>query len=111
MINYKQAGQRIKLKRKSLGVTQEIVSEQVGITTSYLSQIESGTRKAGINTFLSISKVLCISLDYILGNDSNEVLKQNFDDIEYQIFYNLNDLSENTKQFILEMIMLMKKIH
>lgn len=109
MINYKQSGQKIRNQRQLLGLTQEAVAEKVNITPSFYSQIESGTRKAGINTFVSLAKVLCISLDYMLVDDSMELLKRDFDDIEYQIFYNLKDLSTNSKQFILDMIILMEK--
>ena len=35
MINYKEAGYRIQTQRKILGLTQEVVSEKIGITPSF----------------------------------------------------------------------------
>ena len=79
MINYKKAGYRIQTQRKILGLTQEVVSEKIGITPSFFSQIESGTRKAGIKTFVSISKVLGISLDYIFDIETDKSLIKDFE--------------------------------
>lgn len=109
MIDYKKAGQRIKEQRKKLGLTQEGVSEKVGITPSYFSQIESGIRKAGIKTFVSISNVLGVSLDYILCNTNKKLSHKDLDDIEYQIIYHLKNFSKKDKKFILDMIILLEK--
>ena len=109
MIDYEKAGKRIRAQRKMLGLTQEVVSEKVGITPSFFSQIESGARKAGINTFLNIANVLCISLDYILGNNFNNSDGNKLDDIEYQVLYRFKNFSEKDKTFILNMMILMGK--
>lgn len=109
MIDYKKAGQRIKEQRKKLGLTQEGVSEKVGITPSYFSQIESGIRKAGIKTFVSISNVLGVSLDYILCDTHKELSHKDLDDIEYQIIHHLKKFPKKDKKFILDMILLLEK--
>lgn len=46
MINYKQSGQKIRIQRHTLGLTQEAIAEKINITPSFYSQIESGTRKS-----------------------------------------------------------------
>ena len=104
MINYKEAGYRIQTQRKILGLTQEVVSEKIGITPSFFSQIESGTRKAGIKTFVSISKILGISLDYIFDIKTDKSLIKDFDSVEYQIINNLKLFPENHKKLVLDMI-------
>ena len=109
MINYKKAGSRIKTQRKILGLTQEEVSEKIGITPSFFSQIESGTRKAGIKTFVSISKTLGISLDYIFDIAFDKSLIKDFDSVEYQIINNLRDFPESHKNLILDMIISIQK--
>ena len=110
MIDYKQAGQRIRAQRKRLGITQEELSEKIHKTPSFYSQIETGSRKAGINTFVSISQELSISLDYILGNTSDELLIGGFDDIEYKIFHRLKSFSAKEKEFVLDIIKSMEKL-
>ena len=89
MINYKEAGYRIQTQRKILGLTQEVVSE---------------TRKAGIKTFVSISKILGISLDYIFDIKTDKSLIKDFDSVEYQIINNLKLFPENHKKLVLDMI-------
>lgn len=81
-----------------------MVSEKIGITPSFFSQIESGTRKAGIKTFVSISKILGISLDYIFDIKTDKSLTKDFDSVEYQIINNLKLFPENHKKLVLDMI-------
>ena len=109
MIDYKQTGQRIRNQRKRIGLTQDALSEKIHITPSFYSQIETGTRKAGINTFVSISQELSVSLDYILGNNVSCISAENFDDMEYQIFYLLKSLSTKEKKLLLDIITSFKK--
>lgn len=109
MIDYKQAGQRIRDQRQLLGLTQEVLSEKIQITPSYYSQIESGTRKAGIKTFVALSQVLSISLDYILGNNVKEISTREFDSTESKIFHHLRALSDKEKEFILDVVISLEK--
>ena len=85
MINYKEAGYRIQTQRKILGLTQEVVSEKIGITPS-------------------ISKILGISLDYIFDIKTDKSLIKDFDSVEYQIINNLKLFPENHKKLVLDMI-------
>lgn len=106
MINYKQSGQKIRIQRHTLGLTQEAIAEKINITPSFYSQIESGTRKAGINTFAAISQ----ELDYILGNEVKSIDKNTFDDIELKIFHHLRNCSKEEKTFILNIIISLEKL-
>lgn len=110
MINYKQSGQKIRIQRQTLGLTQEAIAETINITPSFYSQIESGTRKAGINTFVAISQELALSLDYILGNEVKSIDKNTFDDIELKIFHHLRNYSKEEKTFILNIIISLEKL-
>lgn len=110
MIDYKQAGKRIKERRKTLGLTQEMLSEKIQITPSFYSQIESGTRKAGIKTFVALSQTLSMSLDDMLGNEIKAISTQEFDNADYKIFYHLRKLSDKEKDFILDAVISLEKI-
>lgn len=104
MIDYKKAGQRIKKQRNRLGITQELLSEKIHITPSFYSQIETGSRKAGINTFLSISRELSISLDYILGNSDTEISLSELDETEYKIFNRIHKFTAPEKEMVLDIV-------
>ena len=56
-------GRRIKAKRAALGITQHGLHVATGITTSYLSAIESG--KA--NCSLEAANAIALALGYELG--------------------------------------------
>lgn len=104
MLNYKEAGLRIRTRRIELGLTQEAVAEKINITPSFYSQIETGKRKASIKTFMNISQTLAISVDHILNNQPCEDLPSGFDEIDYKIYYRLRGLSHPQKQCLFEIL-------
>ena len=59
-------GDKIRSRRAKLGMSQEQLAELCGITSSYVGHIERGSRQLSLNTAISISTVLEISLDYLL---------------------------------------------
>lgn len=65
-IDYKDIGQRIKQKRVEKGLTQENLSEMIGIGPSHMSHIESGSTVPSFEVFLSIINALNCSADEIL---------------------------------------------
>lgn len=50
----------IKEKRERLGISQKELAEKVGISQSFLCDIEQGRSKPGIDTALKIAEVLNI---------------------------------------------------
>lgn len=65
-------GERIRSRRVKLGLSQEQLAELCGITPSYVGHIERASRQLSLNTAISISTVLEISLDYLLLDVKNE---------------------------------------
>lgn len=65
-IDYKDIGQRIKAKRTQRGMTQEALSELVGIGPSHMSHIESGSTVPSFEVFISILNALDCSSDELL---------------------------------------------
>lgn len=105
MIDYKAVGMRIRKKRRSLGLTQEYVSEKVDVSASFYSHIENATRKAGMNTFVRISAVLDISLDYMMfgKHDIPSNLIQDDPAIK-TIFNEVLSMDENEKQLLIDIM-------
>lgn len=62
----KESGKRIKELRKKIGYTQESFASEIGISHRTYSGIESGAHSTSIDTLVEISKVLNVSLDYII---------------------------------------------
>lgn len=78
LIDYRALGTRIRISRKSKGMSQEKLSELCGISTAHIGHIERGTRIPSIETLYKISQELDVSMDYLFfdtQNDLNEVLR------------------------------------
>jgi len=56
----------IRIWREHRGLTQQRLAETAGISTPYLSQIESGKRKGTTNVLAALAKALGLSLDDIV---------------------------------------------
>ncbi len=65
-INYMDIGKRVKSERERNGITRENFSEIVGISPTYLSQIELGQRHPSLPTTIKIASSLHISLDFLV---------------------------------------------
>jgi len=57
----------IRVWREHRGLTQQQLAESAGISTPYLSQIESGKRKGTADVLTAIAKALNLSLDDIVS--------------------------------------------
>lgn len=64
--DYASLGARIRKIRKQNHMTQELLAEACNLSTAHIGHIERGTRAASIETLITISKVLNISIDYLL---------------------------------------------
>ena len=72
MIDYVLIGSRLKEQRDSLGLTQERVSEQAGITPVYLSKIENGKVHPTLEALHAICEVLQLELSEVFGGTASE---------------------------------------
>jgi len=64
--NRKLIGKRLKLCRNEKNLTQDWLSEKIGIAAKSYSQIETGVRLFSIDVLLNLSDELGVSTDYIL---------------------------------------------
>lgn len=66
-------GDRIKHKRLELGLSQDALAEKAGISKSFLSDLERGTRNVGAETLLDLGRAVGMSLDLLMtGRDSGD---------------------------------------
>lgn len=89
----KQLALRIKNKRKLLNYTQETFAEKVGIALSTYTKIENGFQSPSLNTLISISKNLNISIDFLLfGYENLNISKRDKDIISILERFNKDDI-------------------
>ncbi|MGI6721777.1 MAG: helix-turn-helix domain-containing protein [Anaerovoracaceae bacterium] len=105
-INYKLLGKRVREKRKEQHFSQEELAFEAGISNTYISNIETGRKKASLETLVAISTVFEITLDELLsGNQYN-----NPSDYQTDIDALMEDCTNNEKRFIYELLRSSKQI-
>jgi transcriptional regulator with XRE-family HTH domain len=78
-IDYKAMGNRIRDQREFLGYTRDYLAEQLCVSTNFCRDIEIGAKGMSIQTLVKLSKILKLSIDYILlgetvNNDAEPLL-------------------------------------
>lgn len=59
-------GQRLRQRRKELGLTREKMSELADIGAGYYGQLEVGTSQMSVDTLLKLSGAMHLPMEYIL---------------------------------------------
>lgn len=96
-------GKIIREKRKSLGLTQEQLAEDVGVDTSCIGQIERGTTNPGVDVLARITQELMIDANQYFYDESTQ-------NKERQEFYLIYDrLSQDNRELIQVMLRQMSK--
>ncbi len=70
--DYKLIGQRIKEVRRQRGWSQERLSEEIDVTTVYISRVERGTSQINLKRLAQISKALDTSVEYLISGTATE---------------------------------------
>lgn len=103
-MDYKQLGRRIRQERLRLNLTQEQLSEHIGISTAYLGQIERGDRNVTLEKLVPIANRLGVTIDYLLS----DYISVANDDINLKRLSRLLDgKTESEKELVVNMIKLL----
>lgn len=70
-LDYVTLGKRIKAARNKKGLTQEKLSELVGLTPTYLSNVETAAENIGLSSLVGIANALDVGMDYLLAGNVN----------------------------------------
>lgn len=63
---FQKLGENIRNARLVEDMTQEQLAQQVGVSSTCVSQYESGRRRPNAEILAIISEILCVSLDYLI---------------------------------------------
>ena len=69
-MDYQKIGQRIRKYRRASGLSQEALAEQINISTTHMSHIETGNTKLSLPVLVDIAKVLRVRTDDLLQESS-----------------------------------------
>lgn len=61
---------RLKLLRKKLGITLEVLAETSGMTKSYLSKVERGLNTPSISAALKLARALNVNVEELFAEDA-----------------------------------------
>jgi transcriptional regulator with XRE-family HTH domain len=78
-INYIIVGHRVKESRLQKGISQANLAEQINMSVSYISRIETAKKQASLEALVRISNVLGVTMDHLLKGN------QTHDTEEYQV--------------------------
>lgn len=78
-MDYKEIGKRVRIARHWQDMTQEQVAELVGVSVSFIGHIERGTRKLSVETLHALCTALCVSSDYLLGLEVEDMAEKKYE--------------------------------
>ena len=99
IFDFNQIGNRLHDIRKRMGMTQAEVAEAAGLSDRTYADIERGSVNMRIETVLRICKVLHITPDEILTEDSSSLAAQ-----QTEIFERLNACSPKDRETALALL-------
>ena len=101
------AGDRIRLKRTLLGLTQDEMAERINRAPKYYADIERGSCGMSIETLMALSSSLNMSLDYIIyGKNFSENEKEQHTEEVAAIINMLDNSSVRNQKYAKEMLKL-----
>lgn len=101
MLNYKTIGRRISLYRKKKGLSQSVFSEMLGVSESYISQVEREVAKVLLTRLDEISEILKIDITLLLSN--NVVCSDN--SINSEIHEIIKNWSDEQINFLIKLLL------
>ena len=89
--------ERLKKLRKDTGLTQVDVASKLGISQQAYASWERGIKKPTQENLVKLSKILYVSVDYLLGNSEKDETDSVLENIELLVRMNSNGLTEEEK--------------
>ena len=98
-------GERIKLRRKELGMSQSDLAEKVGISYAQIGRYETKDAQPPTKTLTAIADALGISPDYLIYGTSDEKAKTRLSDPELiNQFKAIEAMDEEDKNVVKKLI-------
>lgn len=84
-MNYAEIGQRIRKYRKQQNLSQEQLAEKIGISTTHMSHIETGSTKLSLPVLVDLAINLKVKTDCLLFNENNSTNEETIKLLEQAI--------------------------
>lgn len=101
-------GQRIRNRRKQLGLSQRDLAGQVETAATNLNHYEKGTRNTPLELVVKLATTLGVTTDFLLG--ASEESQQFFVDAETaEAFRGYRELSPRDRQVVIDFIGILRR--
>jgi transcriptional regulator with XRE-family HTH domain len=101
MLDYEVVGKRIREARTEKKITQEKFAEMIGVSTGYISQVESGLKCFNLKRFNEVSQILDKSTSYFIEGTED---KDSGDYLIAEITSMLRGLNEDKMKVIKDVV-------
>ena len=100
---------RLKLLRKNLGLTQAEFAEKLGITPTYLSEIERGNRHPAYQFFLALINEFGVNLNWLFTERGEQFINpvehlSELDPLSEEVLSILKNLPEDRRKGVLNYV-------
>lgn len=104
-LDFKAIGLKIKERRQSQGITQEMIANHLDVNPSHISNIECGRANPSLTALVKIANILQCSVDYFIsGEYTFHTNKENEKTLDDKIMDKLRYCNSDTKNKVLKMI-------
>lgn len=101
IVDFEKIGKRIHNLRVEKNLTQEYLSQKVGVNVSHISNIENNRVKISLSALIAVANALNVTVDYLLENEyvtdsgiDSQIIKKlaGFDDDKKERLIKIMDL-------------------
>ena len=78
-------GKRIRQYRDAAGMSQERLAEVTGLSSNFISCVERGAKKPGLDSFIRIACAINVSADLLLADVLKSPNKERAEDLQNRI--------------------------
>ncbi|WDV44545.1 helix-turn-helix transcriptional regulator [Clostridiaceae bacterium M8S5] len=108
--------ERIKQLRKDRNITQSVLANHIGVSTSIIGMYETNARKPSYEALLKIANYFNVATDYLMGNDlydansaEEKIREIGMDYIDLALKFKEKNISAKDVEKILEIMEDLKK--
>lgn len=78
-------GQKVKLRRSSMGITQVGLGEKLGVSFQQIQKYENGKNRISASTLFQISTILGVSFSYFVDGYIKDTVLHDDQDVSYKV--------------------------
>lgn len=93
---------RLKELRESKKISQQELAAKIGVSQSTIGMWESRKREPSFSTIEKIADFFGVSVDYLLGRSSETSIDEQLSGVEFALYGEEKDLTDEEKEKILE---------